>query len=278
MENLLSVAKLSEGEGCTYHNHSSQTNAPNSSNPQLNANTMKKLLLTLATLGTLSASALANGSVLVEYNWNNLTSDASANVPSFLSPCVTATNANLYGISDSFHASGGVGNSKFRCFSGWDKTNEFSFSRTNLNQYADTLAFDVTGKAGQIVEVTGISLDWNRPFSDSVNCLQASIFWVDNNGAVQYRTTGAQTLSGTGAWNALNLSFTSGSAALPTGLGAVGEKYHVELYAWGANGNIIYLDDIQLMGTCAPVPEPAGALLLGSAGFLALIRRRSRCR
>jgi len=276
MENLLSVAKLSSGAGSTYHNHSSETKAPRSSKTQL-THTMKKLLLTLATLSALSVSAAANN-ILVEYNWNNLTNDSSANVPSYLSPCVTATTANLYGISDSFHSSGGVGNSKFRCFSGWDTTNQFSFSRTNLNQFADTLAFDVTGKAGQIVEVTGISLDWNRPFSGSVNCLQASIFWVDSNGAVQYRTTGAQTLNGTNAWNALNLSFTSGSAALPTGLASVGEKYHVELYAWGCDGNILYLDDIQLLGTCAPVPEPAGALLLGSAGFLALIRRRSRCR
>lgn len=238
---------------------------------------MKKLFIALAAVAALCATATAQtySGPLVKYDMNN---NANYFAPSYLSSCVTATSLTKYGISNSYHSAGGSGNATpFACFSGWDTVNDYSFARTNLSQYADTLAFDVTASSSQIATVSGISLNYARQSSTSVDKLIASIFWVDNSGVVQYRTTGVQTLTGTQpTWNTLNLAFTSGSAALPTGLGALGEKYHVELYAYGQSAGVLYLDNISLNGTCAPIPEPAGAMLLGSAGLAFLIRRRSR--
>ncbi|MBK8090961.1 MAG: hypothetical protein IPK32_02895 [Verrucomicrobiaceae bacterium] len=236
---------------------------------------MKKLLLALATLLSLHTAALAQVTTLVGYNFDNLVNNSSANVPSTLSPCVTATNLTLNGLNQSFHTTGGVGNSKFRCFSGWDTTYDYSLIRGNLAQYADTLAFNMTVNPGDMVSISNLSLAWKRPFTNSVTGLKASIFWADDNGIIQHRTSNNLTLAGTGVWNSAVFDFTTGSAAFPTGSASSNETFHVELYAWGSAGNILFLDNIALNGTCSPVPEPSGALLLGSASFI-LLRRRTR--
>lgn len=236
---------------------------------------MKKLLLALATLLTLHTAALSQVTTLVGYNFDNLAGNSSANVPSTLSPCVTATNLTLNSIGQSFHFSGGVGNSKFRCFSGWDATYDYSFARSNLSQYPDTLAFNMSVNPGDLVSISNLSLAWNRPYTNSVTNLSASIFWADDNGIIQHRTSNTLLMAGTGTWNNATFNFTTGSAPLPNGEAASGETFHVELYAWGSSANLLYLDNISLNGTCSPVPEPSGALLLGSASFF-LLRRRSR--
>jgi hypothetical protein len=111
---------------------------------------------------------------------------------------------------------------------------------------------------------------------NSVNSIQASIFWQDCSGAIQHRTSGAVAINNTCLWNDLDFSFHQGSAAFPTGLAANGETYHVELYAWGSRGCTLYLDNVTLNGDCAPIPEPGGALLIGAAGLMLCLRRRHR--
>ena len=111
--------------------------------------------------------------------------------------------------------------------------------------------------------------------------VQASIFWQDNLGDIQYVTTGPLgpvADSAVGVWNSSELFFTSGSAALPSGIDAAGRTLHVELYAWGGNGGTVYADNVSLNGSCscAPVPEPGGALLLATSGLVFLVRRRRR--
>ena len=50
----------------------------------------------------------------------------------------------------------------------------------------------------------------------------------------------------------------------------------VQSYAWGQNGDALYLDNVLLKGACAPIPEPGGALLIAAAGLALLLRRRGR--
>ncbi len=110
-----------------------------------------------------------------------------------------------------------------------------------------------------------------------MNQLQASIFWQDDYGVIQYRTSGPIALTGAvNTWNHLDFNFTSGSAPLPSGPAIANETFHVELYAFGASGSTLYLDNVSLNGECCQVPEPAGALLLGCSGFAFILRRRRR--
>ena len=243
---------------------------------------MKKLLLTLAaSVITSAASAqaidpLAN--TLALYDFNGLTYFQAPNVPTYCAPCLTVTDLTICNLSQSLHLSGGPDNSKFRCFAGWDKTYDYSFARTDLSQASNTLSFDVAVVPGNTIGISGLSLDWARPSVGSVDSIQAAIFWQDSSGAIQYRSSDAMSLVGTGAWNSLDFAFTNGSSAFPTGIAGDGESYHVELYAWGQDGGVLYLDNIALEGQCAPIPEPGGALLIGAAGLLVLMRRRTRRR
>jgi hypothetical protein len=138
----------------------------------------------------------------------------------------------------------------------------------------NTLSHDLFVRSGSIAEIAGVSFDWQRPGSTSANALQASIFWEDASGLIQYRTSGPVSLTGTGSWNRLDLDFTSGSSALPTGIDTSGKQFHIELYAWGQDGGVLYLDNVVLKGVCAPIPEPSGAILIAAAGLALLLRRR----
>lgn len=139
-----------------------------------------------------------------------------------------------------------------------------------------TLSYDVYVRDNMIAEISGVCLDWQRPGTSSVDSIQASIFWQDAAGAIQHRTSGQVALNGTGSWSTLNLDFSSGSSALPTGIDTSGRQFHVELYAWGQNGDALYLDNVLLKGVCAPIPEPGGAMLIAAAGLALLLRRRGR--
>jgi hypothetical protein len=61
---------------------------------------------------------------------------------------------------------------------------------------------------------------------------------------------------------------------LPTGIDTSGKQFHIELYAWGQDGGVLYLDNVVLKGVCAPIPEPSGAILIAAAGLALLLRRR----
>ncbi len=252
------------------------------SNPKINVtNIMKKLLFALAAVATLSGSAFSQvvnpfQNVLALYDFNNLSNFNDPNKVTYCAPCLVATDLSLNTLSQSLHFFGGPDGSKFRCFAGWDKTYDYSFVRSDLSQEMNTLAFDVLVNPGETISISGLSLDWKRPFAGSVDSIQASVFWEDSSGVIQHRTSGPVAMNNTGIWNDLDFSFTNGSAAFPTGLAADGETYHFELYAWGAQGGTLYLDNITLHGECAPIPEPGGALLLGAAGLAVLLRRRNR--
>jgi hypothetical protein len=245
---------------------------------------MKKILFALVAVVSLTGAAFAQvvnpyANVLAFYDFNNLANAGSPNTVAYCAPCINAaTDLSLNGLSQSLHFFGGPDNSKFRCFAGWDTTYDYSFLRSSLSQAPDTLAFDVVVDPQATALISSLSLDWKRPSINSVNSIQASIFWEDSSGGIQYRTSGPISLSNTGSWNSLDFQFNSGSCDFPTGVLGAGETYHIELYAWGAQGGTLYLDNVSLNGQCAPIPEPAGALLIGTAGMVLLMRRRSRQR
>ena len=241
---------------------------------------MKKLVLLLAAVASVGGVSAQDplSNTLVLYDFNKLTYFQAPNVASYCSPCLTATDLFPCNLSQSLHLSGGPDGSKFRCFAGWDQTYNYSLARTDLSQASSALAFDVMVASGNSIAISGLSLDWQRPNVGSVDSIQAAIFWQDASGAIQYRNSDVMSLTGTGSWNSLDFAFSSGSTDFPTGLPADGETYHVELYASGQAGGVIYLDNIMLEGQCAPIPEPGGAMLIGAAGLLILMRRRSRQR
>ena len=185
-----------------------------------------------------------------------------------------ATNLSLNTLSQSLRFYNGPDGSKFRCFDGWDQTDDYSLERSDLSQEMNTLALDVLVNPSESISISGFSLDWKRPSASSVDSIQSSVFWEDSSGAIQHRTSGLVALNNTGIWNDLDLSYNNGSAAFPKGLDADGETYHVELYTWGSQGGTLYLDNVTLHGECAPIPEPGGALLLGAASLATLMRRR----
>ncbi len=244
---------------------------------------MKKLLLALNAAATLSGTAFSQSNadpyanVLAIYNFDNLSNFLDPNKVAYCAPCVSVSDLKLNGLSQSLHFTGGPNGSQFRCFAGWDTAYDFGCDRTDLTQANDTLAFDMLVNATDTISISGLSLDWNRPTSASVDSIQAAIFWQDNSGTIQHRMSDQISLSGTGSWNSLSLAFTNGSALLPTGLDSSNELFHIELYASGGQGSTLYLDNISLEGQCAPIPEPTGAVLLGIAGISFIIRRRTRC-
>jgi len=213
--------------------------------------------------------------VLIKYDFNTLSKDWDSNTPAYCAPCVWTTDLSLNTLNQGLHY-GGADGTNFRCFEGWDSTYDYSLSRTDLSQELRTLSYDVFVRDNMIAEISGVCLDWQRPGSSSVDSIQASIFWQDAGGAVQYRTSGPVALGEVGSWSTLNLDFSSGSSALPTGIDTSGRQFHVELYAWGQDGDALYLDNVVLKGVCAPIPEPNGAMLIAAAGLALLLRRRGR--
>lgn len=240
---------------------------------------MKKQFLTvLATLALCFPSSIHAAidpyqNVLVLYDFNSLTHDWDSNTPAYCAPCVWTTDLSISSLNQGLHY-GGRDGSKFRCFEGWDSVRDYSLTRTDLVQAMSTLSHDLFVRSDAIATITGVSFDWQRPGSTSADSIQASIFWEDSSGAIQYRTSGPVHLSGTGNWNTLDLDFSSGSMALPTGIDTSGKQFHIELYASGRKGDEIFLDNIALKGQCAPIPEPGGAILIAAAGLLFLMRRR----
>ncbi len=243
---------------------------------------MKKLLLALTAAASLSGAAFSQSNadpyanVLAIYNFDNLSNFLDPNKVAYCAPCVSVSDLKLSGLSQSLHFSGGPDGSQFRCFAGWDTAYDFGCDRTDLSPASNTLSFEMLVNPTDAVSISGLSLDWKRPTSASVDSIQAAIFWEDNSGTIQHRMSDQISLSGTGEWNSLSLAFTNGSTLLPTGADSANELFHIELYASGGQGSTLFLDNISLQGQCAPIPEPAGALLLGIAGFTLLIRRRTR--
>lgn len=213
--------------------------------------------------------------VLVRYDFNQLSCDWDPNTPSFYAPCVCVTDLSLNCLSQGL-LDGGYDGSKFRSFAGWDCAYEYSFARTDFSSAARTLSYDVYVRADAIANISGVSFDWQRLGNSSVDAIQATIFWEDSAGAIQYLSSGPIALGGTGSWNSLQLDFPIDVTPLPTGIDTSGKQFHIEFYAWGNSGDALLLDNVALTGVCAPIPEPGGAILIAAAGVALLFRRRAR--
>ncbi len=212
--------------------------------------------------------------VLALYNFNNLTCNWENNPPSYLAPCVCASDITLNRLCQGYQPCGGPDGSAFRTFSGWDTSYDYSFARTDFSSVPGTLSYDVFVKNDAIANISGVSFDWMRPDSNSVDAIQATIFWQGTTGGIQYCSTGPISLNGTGNWNSRELDFPIDVTPLPTGIDTTGKQFHIELYAWGSGAGPLYLDNVALIGDCAPIPEPGGALLIAATGMLLLLRRR----
>lgn len=213
--------------------------------------------------------------VLVRYDFNQLKCDWDINAPSFNAPCVCVTDLSLNCLSQGLQEGGSDG-SKFRSFAGWDCAYDYSFARSDFSSAAGTLSYDVYVRADAIASISGVSFDWQRPGSSSVDGIQATIFWEGAGGSIQYCSSGPIALDGTGGWNSRELDFPIDVTPLPTGADTSGKQFHIEFYAWGNNGDALLLDNVALKGMCAPIPEPSGAILIAAAGMALLLRRRIR--
>jgi hypothetical protein len=232
------------------------------------------LLLAAALLGL-----PARADILVSYDFNQLATVNSPNTPSCVSPCIEASDLVACGLTSGLHSAGGFDGSAFRTFSGWDQTQydpTVYFNRADLFQWPQTVSFTFETAADTVGSFTGFSVDVKRPYSYSPDSLMASIFWEDSNGTVQQRNSGPLDIGGATTWTNVSFLDTFGTASLPSGLDFGGETFRIELYAWGGSGGALYLDNVNLMGDCAPIPEPSTALLLAIAGLVLVTRRRMR--
>lgn len=242
-------------------------------------NRLLSLLLTVLAFPALSQATSPDlSNVLVMYDFNQPGYGCCGGPPSYLACCISASNFTPNRIEQCWFPSGAADGSAFRSFSGWDSAYDYSFARTDFSPAPGTLSYDVFVSNDAIANISGISFDWMRPDSSSVNAIQATIFWQGAGGTYEYLSTGPVGDNSTGIWDSCVLNFPVDVTPLPTGIDTSGKQFHIELYAWGANGGPLYLDNVALVGNniCAPIPEPGGAVLIAAAGVLLLLRRRSR--
>lgn len=229
----------------------------------------------LALSGLCPGQSTDLSNVLVLYDFNRATSAFDANPPAYCAPCLTANDLTCCRLTQGLQYVGLDGN-PYRSFDGWDTAYDRSFCRQDLTQPPGTLSYDVFVRQDAIASISGVSFDWKRPFDASVDSIEATIFWEGTYGGIQYLSTGPVAMKGVGSWNSFDLDFPAEGTPLPTGLNTSGKQFHVELYAWGAGGNALDVDNVALRGSCAPIPEPGGALLIATAGVMLLLRRRNR--
>ena len=239
-----------------------------------------KTTITAAAFGLLALATASAQDVLGIYNFNNIPSQSSPNNPSYVSPCIELCPIEPCGcLPQTLATYGGPDNSAYRSFTGWDQ-NQYDaaiyFARNEVWQWPKTVAFFAQADDQSLGFISGLNADIKRGNGTSPDTIMASIFWKDDLGTVQYRSSGPIALGAAATWANVNFDFSnSGSAALPSGLDYAGEEFLIELYAWGGNGPLA-LDNVTLNGQCAPIPEPGGALLVACAGFLIMLRRRRR--
>ncbi|MDZ4288889.1 MAG: hypothetical protein U0984_13065 [Prosthecobacter sp.] len=239
---------------------------------------MKTTILCL--LGLLGLNQVSQASILGIYDFNNLPNASSPNNASWVSPCIELCPLGPCDcLNQGLVTSGGPDGSAFRTFSGWDKTQydpSVYFDRADVYQWPKTVAFEAHAADDSLGFISGLSVDVQRQDSNSPDTLMASIFWKDDLGAVQFRSSGPVSLGSVGSWDTIDFDFVNGTADLPSGAEYSGEDFLFELYAWGGDGGQLNLDNVTVMGQCAPIPEPGGALLVACAGFVLMLRRRRR--
>ena len=235
--------------------------------------------LALLAIAAVFLGSSAKAEVLVLWSWENLTSDASPNVASDCSGCLTIGAVQGNGIDDGFHATGGVGDSQFRCFDGWDAAYNYDLNRTTLALAPGAIGFDFSTDAASVGTITSVSLSLlsggavNTPTN-----IQASLFWQDGFGQIQSATSGVLSIGPGTDWMSLELTFGNSTAPVPSGAGFGGQSFHVEIYASGGTGQL-GIDELALNGQCAVlIPEPGSGLLSLCLGLFMFARRRSRSR
>ena len=231
----------------------------------------------LSALAAFAVAHAAQAATLGVFDFNN---SAKPNDASYISPCIELCPIDPCGcLTPTWYSSGGPDGSAFTSFNGWDKTQydpSTYFTRSDVWQFPKTVAFEVSVNDDSLGTISGLSASIQRPTVNSPDTIMASIFWKDDVGTVQYRSSGPVSLVDIGTWDTIDFQFVNGTADIPSGLDYSGEDFLVELYAWGGDGGSLSMDNVVLSGECAPIPEPGGALLLASSGFVLLLRRRRR--
>jgi hypothetical protein len=226
-------------------------------------------------LAFLAASHAVRADFLIGYDLNHAPLPNHQFNPSVAMPGLFGDPISAKGLQPTLFSGGGADGSQFLCLDGWDSTNQFSFARTDLDAADHTFSFDISFDGSFSGEISGLSFDWNRFAGNAPQQLQASLFWQDSGGSIQYRASEVLDLAGVGTWSTSTLDFDAfGSLAIPSGTALGGSAFHVELYGFGGSGGPLFLDNVTLHGSISPVPEPGGSLLLLSSGLLWLVFRR----
>lgn len=253
-----------------------------------------KTKLILFTMKTLIAFAIAvaafpsaQASIIAQWDWNNLKGDKQPNTPSCVAPCVTTTDLGYQCLTEGFSATGGIWDSAYRTYSGWSEDFTASLNgRTDLSPANGTLWFDVTFDAEALGSIDSLDFCYRRIDAAAPSQMQASIFWQNDQGGVEWASTGEFSLGNTvnpsGDFTCFSLPFAHSSVGLPSGADLAGKTFHVEFHAWGevpdclpkdANGTLA-VENLTLSGAavCA-IPEPGSALLIAAIGLVTMLRR-----
>lgn len=239
---------------------------------------MKTFFCALLASGLLMQASQAK--VIGQYDFNDLFTTGGKAEASYVSPCIELTDLYACCTPRKVYESGGVDNSGYVSFSGWD-TNQYEnmdqyLNRDALWQWPKTVSFKVEAGATSLGTLSGLSVDLRRPDKTATDSIMAAIFWEDASGVIQQRHSAPVVLTSNNVWETVQFDFAYGSSLFPTGTDYSGETFRIELYAWGQESTELFLDNVTLLGECAPVPEPSSALLLGLAGMTVILRRRFR--
>jgi hypothetical protein len=245
---------------------------------------MKIATLLLVVFATCVTSA--QSSVIAQWDWNNLKDGHEPNLASCVAPGVQVTDLGVLGLKEDFHPTGGVDDSAFRSYVGWgsDFTAEPG-GRTDLAPAHGTLWFDVSFSPLTEGEISSFDFCFSQLDAGSPRQMQASLFWLNTEGKVEWASTGAYTPTTTPGVNTdftcVSLPFIQYSSPIPSGAALAGQTVHVEFQAWGGSSDALSkgapgalaLENITLSGAASVVPEPGSAMLLASLGLLVMLRR-----
>lgn len=243
-----------------------------------------KTLIALVAVATVLPSVKA--SVITQWDWNNLKGDKDPNTPSCVSPCVCTTDLNYQCLTQGFSATGGLDDSAYRVYSGWSA--DFSASltgRTDLSPANGTLWFDVTFGTEANGSIDSFDFCYRQLDAAAPRQMQASLFWQNDQGGVEWASTGEYDLGKARCagsdFSCFSLPFAHSSTEMPSGTDLAGRTFHVEFQAWGGAKDCVpkdatgalAMEKITLSGAVCAIPEPGSALMIAAIGLMAMLRR-----